>query len=69
MANRPRDLADRMAVRRQAKSSAKSVADGFIRETFALSRAQGATTGAGLPDRLPESRLYDRGRELARAAE
>ncbi len=40
MANRPRDLADRMAARRQAKSSAKSVADGFIRETFALPRAQ-----------------------------
>ncbi len=36
MANRPRDLADRMAARRKAKSAE----DGFIRETFALPRAE-----------------------------
>ncbi len=40
MANRPRDLADRMAARRPAKSPARSAEDGFIRETFALPRVE-----------------------------
>ena len=48
MASRPRDLADRMAVRRRPD-------DGFLRETFTLPRDQARTKARDLLSRYPKA--------------
>jgi hypothetical protein len=48
MASRPRDLADRMAARRRPD-------DGFLRETFTLSREQARTKARDLLNRYPKA--------------
>jgi hypothetical protein len=48
MASRPRDLADRMAVRRRPD-------DGFLRETFTLPREQARRKARDLLNRYPKA--------------
>ena len=48
MASRPRDLADRMAGRRQLD-------DGFLRETFTLPRDKARTTARDFLTRYPKA--------------
>ena len=48
MVSRPRDLADRMAARRQPE-------DGFLRETFTLPRAEARTRARDFFTRLPKA--------------
>jgi hypothetical protein len=48
MASRPRDLADRMAARRQRD-------DGFLRETFTLPRDQARTKARDFLNRYPKA--------------
>ena len=48
MPSRPRDLADRMAARRKP-------ADGFLRETFTLPRAEARIRARDFLDRFPKA--------------
>ena len=48
MVSRPRDLADRMAVRRKPD-------DGYLRETFSLPRDQARTTAREFLTRYPKA--------------
>ena len=48
MASRPRDLADRMAARRQPD-------DGFLRETFTLPRDKARTQARDFLNRFPKA--------------
>ncbi len=60
MVFRPRDLADRMAARRQPD-------DGFLRETFTLPRAEARTTARDFLTRFPKAAYMsevERWREL-----
>ena len=49
MSKTPRDLADRMATRRDAR-----VADGFVRERFTLPRENARATARAFFDRFPK---------------
>ncbi len=60
MVFRPRDLADRMAARRQPD-------DGFLRETFTLPRAEARSTARDFLTRFPKAAYMsevERWREL-----
>ncbi len=59
MTSRPRDIADRMARRRDA-------GDGFLRQRFKLPRLAARAEARAFFARYPEGRLHERGRELAR---
>jgi len=53
MADTPRDLADRMARRRDARGSRRRDDDGFVRETFTQPRDEARRTARAFLDRYP----------------
>jgi hypothetical protein len=53
MADTPRDLADRMARRRDARSGRPRDDDGFVRETFTQPRDEARRTARAFLDRYP----------------
>ena len=64
MADRPRDLAERMARRRKMGGKpGERGGDGFLRETLHPAARGGAGEGGGFLRPLPQGRLYERGRD------
>jgi len=56
MADRPRDLAERMARRRkQAVGAANTPADGYLRESFTLPRAEARARAQAFFARYPKA--------------
>ena len=56
MADRPRDLAMRMARRRKARAeSVEAAGDGYLRETFTLPRAAARTRAQAFFARYPKA--------------
>lgn len=68
MADRPRDLAERMARLRKVPASAAGTAgDGYLRETFTLPRAAARARAQAFFDRYPKAgymSAVERWREL-----
>ena len=67
MANAPRDLADRMAGRRDRRRREAKSGDGFVRETFTQTREQARLTARQFFDRFPKQAYMsavERWREL-----
>lgn len=57
MADRPRDLAERMARRRKVREKApqEAAGDGFLRETFTLPREAARARAQAFFDRYPKA--------------
>jgi len=55
MADRPRDLAERMARRRKAGKPAARIGDGYLRETFTLPRDSARARARDFLDRYPKA--------------
>jgi hypothetical protein len=55
MADRPRDLAERMARRRKAGKPAARIGDGYLRETFTLPRPAARARAEAFFARYPKA--------------